>query len=75
MALCDGERKTNGQQCYGTLYKCTQCGNVGCIQNKDHLCSKQGFTVVKRCYQCGAIGKLEMLPSEGRAPRKTPEYI
>ncbi len=74
MALCTGERKTNQMQCYGTVYKCKQCGAEGCMQNKDHACSNQGFSVIERCYKCGSVGQMEMLPNEERAPRKTPSY-
>lgn len=76
MALCTGERKTNGLQCFGTVYKCTECGSVGCKQNKDHVCSEQGFDVLGRCYKCGATGKYEIISADGeRAPRKTPSFI
>jgi hypothetical protein len=76
MALCEGERKTNQLQCYGTLYQCTQCGNVGCVQNKDHACSNQGFTVLGRCYQCGATGQRQVLSGVADpVPRKTASTV
>lgn len=75
MALCDGERKPSGLQCNGTVYKCTECGSTGCMQNKEDLCSKQGFSVIRKCNHCGAVGKMEIVPNEDKAPRKTPSYI
>ena len=75
MALCTGERKTNQMQCYGSLYKCTQCGHTGCMQNKEHACTNQAFSVSERCYQCGTTGKMELLSSSADpVPRKTPAW-
>ena len=74
MALCTGERKPSQMQCNGTVYKCTECGAEGCMQNKEHACSNQGFSVLHRCYKCGAVDKMEMVKNEDRAPRKTPVY-
>jgi len=71
MALCEGERKPSGLKCYGTVWKCKACGSTGCMQNKEELCSHQGFNALQRCLKCGAVGQMEMLPNEERAPRKT----
>jgi hypothetical protein len=77
MALCDGERKTSRAACNGTLYKCSQCGNTGCQQTKADGCSKQAFSVLQRCAQCGAVAQREALSDlkTDRAPRKTPSLI
>jgi hypothetical protein len=46
------------------------------MQNKDDACSNQGFTVLGRCYKCGATGQLEALSgSEEQVPRKTPSFV
>lgn len=59
LTLCTGVRKGGGEPCRGTLYKCKQCGSVGCKQSRDDLCSSQGFSVVGRCLKCEAIGQME----------------
>lgn len=76
MALCEGERKTNRQQCNGTLYQC-ECGATGCKQKYDDDCSAQGFNVYGKCFKCGATGKYTALSSvkTDNAPRKTPAFL
>ena len=60
MIRCDGARNGYSLLCNGSLYRCA-CGNVGCRQTKDAMCSKQGFSVLGRCVQCGAFGKAELI--------------
>jgi hypothetical protein len=60
MERCDGERAGYHLKCNGTLYRC-ECGNVGCMQNKEDACSRQGFLASGRCLKCAATGKHEML--------------
>lgn len=60
MDRCDGARAGYQLKCNGTLYKC-ECGNDGCMQNKEDICSKQGFLASGKCLKCGATGKREML--------------
>jgi len=48
MALCPGKRG-NGRNCSGTVYRCKNCGSVGC-ENRD--CSNQKFEILK-CLSCG----------------------
>ncbi len=62
MTLCDGERR-GGFPCRGQLYRCSECGNVGCRQNKDLVCTKQGFDLDFKCYACGAKAKAELIAS------------
>jgi len=45
---CQGIR--NGMICYGDLYRCARCLNVGCALDG---CSNQAFNAV-RCLRCGA---------------------
>ncbi len=73
MDRCDGERVGYKLKCNGTLYRCV-CGHVGCTQNKDDLCSKQGFLASGRCLQCGAVDKREMLAPEAVGYRRTLMY-
>lgn len=64
MALCDGERVGGyAMPCHGQVYRCTACGATGCRQNKDHACTKQGFTVAYKCYACGVTGQYEAVAS------------
>lgn len=71
MSLCDGERLGGyANACRGQVYRCTACGAEGCRQNKEHGCSKQGFSVAYKCYACGAIGQYEAIAS-GHAASKS----
>jgi hypothetical protein len=63
MIRCDGTRNGYKLLCNGSLYKCA-CGHVGCKQTKDNVCSKQGFSVLGRCVNCGASGKYELIAPE-----------
>lgn len=65
LVVCDGERP-GGFPCRGQLYRCTKCGHTGCQQNKEHLCTKQGFNLNFRCYACGAVGMVELIASGHR---------
>ncbi|BBA37335.1 uncharacterized protein sS8_5418 [Methylocaldum marinum] len=70
MAICDGERLGGyATPCRGQLYRCTACGAVGCRQNKENACSKQGFDVAFKCYACGAVGKEELVASGHEASK------
>lgn len=60
MTLCDGER-LGGFPCRAQLYRCTECGNVGCW--KDLVCTKQGFNPDFKRYACGAKAKTELIAS------------
>lgn len=79
MSLCDGERLGGyANACRGQLYRCTNCGSVGCRQNKDHACSKQGFSVSFKCYACGATGKQEAVASghgTSKSAASTPQRL
>lgn len=70
MVRCDGTR--NGYQllCNASLYKCV-CGQVGCKQSKDALCSKQGFSVLGQCVTCGVVGQYTLLAPEAVGFRRT----
>lgn len=61
LTLCDGTRKGGGEACRGSLYRCKQCGSIGCKQSRNDLCSNQGFSVVGQCLKCGAAGQLELI--------------
>lgn len=70
MERCDGGRAGYHLKCNGTLYRC-ECGNVGCTQNKEDICSKQGFLSSGRCLKCGATGKRGMIAPEAVGYRRT----
>lgn len=70
MNRCDGARRGYDLLCNGSLYRCA-CGNVGCRQSKDGMCSKQGFSVLGRCIACGEFGKSELLAPEAVGFRRT----
>ena len=61
---CDGVRSGFSLRCNATLYRCTNCGAVGCTQNKPAICSNQRFDVSERCTQCATVGKREMIAPE-----------
>jgi hypothetical protein len=69
-ARCTGHRKGYNLKCNGSLWRCV-CGNVGCKQNKDDICSNQGFTVFGKCLKCGETGKLELVAPEEVGYRRT----
>ncbi len=70
LSLCDGARKGSGAPCRGTLYRCRQCGGVGCRQSREELCSNQAFDAVDRCLKCGASGQMETLPPGDYRPQQ-----
>jgi len=52
MALCPAKKK-NGQPCHQVVYRCTNCGAVGC-DNRD--CGNQKFASGGQCMSCGKLG-------------------
>lgn len=61
LTLCGGARKGSGAPCRGTLYRCEQCGHIGCKQSRDEMCSNQGFNGVGRCLKCEAANRMETI--------------
>ncbi|OPX88008.1 MAG: hypothetical protein A4E53_02165 [Pelotomaculum sp. PtaB.Bin104] len=60
------EEKANVARCTGTkdehpcknpIYRCTVCGNYGCVQEIVNKCDQQGFKGEK-CLHCGVTGNL-----------------
>ncbi|MDD5033949.1 MAG: hypothetical protein PHE55_04255 [Methylococcaceae bacterium] len=70
LTLCTGARKGGGEPCRGTLYKCKQCGGIGCRQSRDDLCSDQGFSVTGRCLKCEATGQMEIIAPGDYSPQQ-----
>ncbi|MFA9422887.1 MAG: hypothetical protein ACERLG_04880 [Sedimentibacter sp.] len=55
IALCQGIKATH--QCKNPVFRCTECGNYGCVQEVAGKCTQQGFKNDK-CLHCGAVGSL-----------------
>jgi hypothetical protein len=70
LARCDGTRSGYRLLCNGSVYQCV-CGHTGCVQSKDAMCSKQGFSVLGKCVACGAVGKQTLLAPESVGFRRT----
>ncbi len=56
MATYPGKR--NKATCIGVLYRCKNCGNVGCERGGQNECTNQAFRSGK-CLKCGSIGHRE----------------
>jgi hypothetical protein len=56
MPYCQGTR--NGHNCASHLYRCRNCGKVGCLHNQAGTCTNQGFAAGK-CLTCGKSGTRE----------------
>jgi len=48
---CTGE--ISGQPCRNHVFRCTVCGNYGCMHEMAEICSEQGFAK-EACLNCGA---------------------
>ncbi|SEN70929.1 hypothetical protein SAMN05216325_1393 [Nitrosomonas marina] len=61
MARCLGTIVSNDNKriCHHTLYRCKNCGNIGCDFNYVIGCSSQGFLNGK-CIICGESGQIEV---------------
>ncbi|HWQ89177.1 MAG TPA: hypothetical protein VN374_04300 [Desulfitobacteriaceae bacterium] len=53
IAQCTGE--ILGKPCRNHVYRCSVCGNYGCMQELIELCTEQGFNK-DECLNCGATG-------------------
>ncbi|HWQ88496.1 MAG TPA: hypothetical protein VN374_00810 [Desulfitobacteriaceae bacterium] len=47
---CPGE--IDGRPCRKHTFRCTVCGNYGCVQDVPNICTEQGFEKEK-CLICG----------------------
>lgn len=70
LTLCEGTRKGGSEACRGSLYKCKQCGGVGCKQSRHDLCSNQGFSVLGHCLRCGATNHMELIAAGDYTPQQ-----
>ena len=52
VAKCDGLKQQH--PCKNPVFRCTECGNYGCVQEVAEKCTKQGFKNDK-CLHCGAL--------------------
>jgi hypothetical protein len=68
--LCTGARKGGGEPCRGTLFKCKQCGTVGCRQSRADLCSNQVFSVTGKCNKCNSVGQMEAVAPGDYTPQQ-----
>jgi hypothetical protein len=66
MASCQGTRDRH--YCGAHLYRCKNCGNVGCQQNQAGTCIIQGFSGLGKCLACGETGTREALSVIREAP-------
>ena len=56
MASCPGKRIKGNTTCAVPVYKCKNCGSVGCRQGNAGTCSNQCFAGDK-CLKCGKTGQ------------------
>src|SRR5579859_6066206 len=56
MLTCHGTR--DGHHCGSPLYRCENCGNLGCRAKKHGMCTKQAFSGKGKgkCLSCGKCG-------------------
>jgi hypothetical protein len=57
MPSCQGTR--DGHYCGSHLYRCKNCGKVGCQHNQAGTCTNQGFSGGGKCLSCGKTGQRE----------------
>jgi hypothetical protein len=57
MASCQGRR--DGHTCQDYVYRCTNCGAVGCSHNDRNRCTNQAFAQGGVCQKCGKSGTKE----------------
>jgi hypothetical protein len=53
IAKCPGE--VAGLPCRKDVFRCTVCGNYGCVQDAPNICTEQGFENDK-CLICEVTG-------------------
>ncbi|SHI87212.1 hypothetical protein [Parasporobacterium paucivorans] len=53
VATCKGIKKEH--ICKNPIFRCSKCGNYGCVQEVAEKCTDQGFKN-DICLQCGATG-------------------
>lgn len=70
LGLWRGTRKGGGESCLGTLYKCQQCGAVGCKQSRNDLCWKLRFSVLGHCLKRRPAGQMEAIAAGDYTPQQ-----
>lgn len=60
---CDGIRTANNQTCGSPVFRCKDCGHMGCNQGSENVCSKQGFRTA-RCKSCNKLGSNRLVKDD-----------
>ena len=60
---CKGIRTASQSECDSPLYRCKDCGNLGCNQGPENACSHQAFRAA-RCRKCSKLGSQRPVKDE-----------